>query len=208
MLCRNIFLFKRKVIQDCRPTFGMTKYFLCPSHITWRYLVGSHLTVVVTAEDEWRDLSILCSIQSDKYRINISTCCFKIVAGTSVLYCVSSVTSDPNSDITRCFSTHLGRHTVLLDISVSARSVVYGPAPLPQNTPFVIECLFSTVTNSSYLCGLRFASWSCYFPLFYSVIPCVCFVSLKEATFAVTFISSYLSFHILTQNTSEIGNRY
>jgi hypothetical protein len=75
-----------------------------------------------------------------------------------VLYCISPVTSDTNSDITRCFSTPLGRHTVYLDISVSARSVVYGPAPLPQNTPFIIECLLSIVTNSSHLCGLRFAS--------------------------------------------------
>jgi hypothetical protein len=125
-----------------------------------------------------------------------------------VLYCISPVTSDTNSDITRCFSALLGRHTVYLDISVSAGSVVYGPAPLPQNTPFVIECQLSIVTNSPHLCGLRFASWSCYFHLFYSVIPCVCFVSLKGATFAVTFISLYLLFHILTQNTSEIGNRY
>jgi hypothetical protein len=168
----------------------MTKHFLRPSHITWRYLVGSHLTVVVTAEDEWHDLSFLCSIQSDKNRINISACGFKIVAGTSLLYCISSVTSDPNSDITRCFSILLGRHTVLLDISISARSVVYGPAPLPQNKPFVIECLFSVVTNSSYLWSLRFASWSCYFSLFYSVTQCVCFVSLKEAAlhFFISFV--------------------
>jgi len=62
-----------------------------------------------------------------------------------VLYCILSVTSDPNSDITQCFSTLLGRHALLHDISVSARSVVYGPAQ------FIIECLFSVVTNSSYL---------------------------------------------------------
>jgi len=86
----------------------MTKHFLCPCQITWRYLVGSHLTVVVTAEDGWVDLSFLCSIQSDKNRINTSTCGFKIVAGTSVLYCILSVTSDPNSGITRCFFTLLG----------------------------------------------------------------------------------------------------
>ena len=68
-----------------------------------------------------------------------------------MLYCILSLTSDPNSDITRCFSTLLGRHTVPLNISVSARSVVYGPAPLPHSTPFIIDCLLSVVTNSSYL---------------------------------------------------------
>jgi hypothetical protein len=184
----------------------MTKHFLCPSQITWRYLVGIHLTVVVTAEDEWRDPSFLCRIQSDKNRINSSTCGFKIVAGTNVLYCVLSVTSDPNSDITRCFSTLLGRHTVLPNISVSASSAVYGPAPLPHSTPFIIECLFSMVTNSSYLWGLQFVSRPCYFPLFYSVTPCVCFVSLKEATAALIFISSYLSFYYIPTNSEYLCN--
>lgn len=161
----------------------MTKHFLCPSQTTWRYLVGSHLTVVVTAQDEWGDLSFLCSVQSDKNRINTATCGFKIVACTSVLYCISSVTSDPNSDITQCFSTLLGRHALLHDIRLSARSVVYGPAP------FIIECLFSMVTNSSYLWRHRFASRTSYFRLVYSVTTCVCFVILKVA---LIFISSYL----------------
>jgi len=97
------------------------------------------------------------------------------------------------------FSTLLGRHTVL-KINVSARSAVYGPAPLTHSTPFIIECLFSVVTNSSYLWGLRFTSRPCYFPLFYSVTPSVCFMSLKEATAALIFISSYLLFYIPTNS--------
>jgi hypothetical protein len=69
-----------------------------------------------------------------------------------VLYCILSVTSDPNSDMTRCFSTLLGRYTVLLNISVSARCVVYGPAPLHHSTPFIIECLFSVVKKILRIC--------------------------------------------------------
>jgi hypothetical protein len=156
---------------------------------------GSHLTVVVTTEDGWADPSFLCSIQSDKNRRNTSTCGFKIVAGTSVLYCISAVTNDPNSDITRCFSTLLDQHTVFRD-SVSTRCVVCGPAPLRHITPFIIECLFSLVTNSSYLWGLRFASRPRYFPVCYSVTPRKRSVSLKQASAALIFtFFRYLILH-------------
>jgi hypothetical protein len=114
-----------------------------------------------------------------------------------VLYCISAVTSDPNSDITRCFSTLLERRNFFFYFSWHRRFntlCTCAVAPLRHRTPFIIERLFfSVLTIALYLRGLRFESRPRYFPLLIDcVIPRNCSESLKQAMVCFSSSSSGL----------------